>query len=586
MQIGLVKHAALAAAVALSLQAIALQPTATPAAAPVVSEAIYAENAIEHPVWAKNGMVASQEALASAVGRDILQQGGNAVDAAVAVGFALAVTLPRAGNIGGGGFMLIHDAQKHETVAIDYREKAPKAAFRDMYLDAEGNADEERSRCHGLAVGVPGTVDGLLLALKEHGTMTREQVLAPAIRLAEEGITVTPGFSDSLQGLAERLRKWPSTAKIFYHADGSPLQPGETFKQPELAASLRRIAEQGRDGFYQGETAEKIIAAIKDAGGTMTAEDLRDYRAVKREPVRGDYRGYQIVSMPPPSSGGIHIIQILNILEGYDLRASGANTAKTIHLMAEAMQLAYADRAEYLGDPDFVKIPVKGLTSQKYADTLRDKIDPEKARPGAEIRHSDPLPYESDQTTHYSVVDKNGNAVANTYTLNFSYGTGLVADGTGILLNNEMDDFSAKPGVPNGYGLIGGDANAVEAGKRPLSSMSPTIVFKDDKPFLVTGSPGGSRIITTVLQIISNVIDHEMNIAEATHAPRIHDQWTPDEIRVEHALNADTVRLLENMGHKVARKAAMGSTQSIMVTPNGLYGASDPRIEDAATLGY
>ena len=588
MQIRLVKHAALAAAVALSLQAVALQPTppAAPAVAPVVSEAIYAENAIEHPVWAKNGMVASQEALASAVGRDILQQGGNAVDAAVAVGFALAVTLPRAGNIGGGGFMLIHDAQKHETVAIDYREKAPKAAFRDMYLDAEGNADEERSRYHVLAVGVPGTVDGLLLALKEHGTMTREQVLAPAIRLAEEGITVTPGFSDSLQGLAERLRKWPSTAKIFYHADGSPLQPGETFKQPELAASLRRIAEQGRDGFYQGETAEKIIAAIKDAGGTMTAEDLRDYRAVKREPVRGDYRGYQIVSMPPPSSGGIHIIQILNILEGYDLRASGANTAKTIHLMAEAMQLAYADRAEYLGDPDFVKIPVKGLTSQKYADTLRDKIDPEKARPGAEIRHSDPLPYESDQTTHYSVVDKDGNAVANTYTLNFSYGTGLVADGTGILLNNEMDDFSAKPGVPNGYGLIGGDANAVEAGKRPLSSMSPTIVFKDDKPFLVTGSPGGSRIITTVLQIISNVIDHEMNIAEATHAPRIHDQWTPDEIRVEHALNADTVRLLENMGHKVARKAAMGSTQSIMVTPNGLYGASDPRIEDAATLGY
>ena len=539
-----------------------------------------------HPVVAHQGMVASEQALASQVGIDILKAGGNAIDAAVAVGFALAVVLPNAGNIGGGGFMLIHDAQKHETVAIDYREKAPKAAFRDMYLDAEGNADEERSRYHGLAVGVPGTVDGLLLALKEHGTMTREQVLAPAIRLAEEGITVTPGFSDSLQGLAERLRKWPSTAKIFYHADGSPLQPGETFKQPELAASLRRIAEQGRDGFYQGETAEKIIAAIKDAGGTMTAEDLRDYRAVKREPVRGDYRGYQIVSMPPPSSGGIHIIQILNILEGYDLRASGANTAKTIHLMAEAMQLAYADRAEYLGDPDFVKIPVKGLTSQKYADTLRDKIDPEKARPGAEIRHSDPLPYESDQTTHYSVVDKNGNAVANTYTLNFSYGTGLVADGTGILLNNEMDDFSAKPGVPNGYGLIGGDANAVEAGKRPLSSMSPTIVFKDDKPFLVTGSPGGSRIITTVLQIISNVIDHEMNIAEATHAPRIHDQWTPDEIRVEHALNADTVRLLENMGHKVARKAAMGSTQSIMVTPNGLYGASDPRIEDAATLGY
>lgn len=586
MQTRLLQHAALAAAIAVSLQTFALQPAAAPAAPPQVKEAIYAENAIEHPVWAKNGMVASQEALASAIGRDILQQGGNAVDAAVAVGFALAVTLPRAGNIGGGGFMLIHDAKKNETIAIDYREKAPKAAFRDMYLDENGNADEERSRYHGLAVGVPGTVDGLLLALAEHGTMTREQVLAPAIKLAEEGFTVTPGLSNSLQGLAERMTKWPSTAKIFYHEDGRALQPGETLKQPELAASLRRIAAQGRDGFYQGETADKIIAAIKGAGGTMTAEDLRDYHSVKREPVRGDYRGYEIVSMPPPSSGGIHIIQILNILEGYDLHASGANTAKTIHLMAEAMQLAYADRAEYLGDPDFIKIPVKGLTSQKYADSLRAKIDPDKARPGAEIRHSDPLPYESDQTTHYSVVDKDGNAVANTYTLNFSYGTGLVADGTGILLNNEMDDFSAKPGVPNGYGLIGGDANAVEAGKRPLSSMSPTIVFKDGKPFLVTGSPGGSRIITTVLQIISNVIDHDMNIAEATHAPRIHDQWTPDEIRVEHALNADTVRLLENMGHKVERKSAMGSTQSIMVTPEGLYGASDPRIEDAATVGY
>ena len=586
MQTRLLQHAALAAAIALSLQTFALQPAAAPAAPPQVQEAIYAENAIEHPVWAKNGMVASQEALASAIGRDILQQGGNAVDAAVAVGFALAVTLPRAGNIGGGGFMLIHDAKKNETIAIDYREKAPKAAFRDMYLDENGNADEERSRYHGLAVGVPGTVDGLLLALAEHGTMTREQVLAPAIRLAEEGITVTPGLSNSLQGLAERMTKWPSTAKIFYHEDGRALQPGETLKQPELAASLRRIAAQGRDGFYQGETADKSIAANKGAGGTMAAEDLRDYHSVKREPVRGDYRGYEIVSMPPPSSGGIHIIQILNILEGYDLHASGANTAKTIHLMAEAMQLAYADRAEYLGDPDFIKIPVKGLTSQKYADSLRAKIDPDKARPGAEIRHSDPLPYESDQTTHYSVVDKDGNAVANTYTLNFSYGTGLVAEGTGILLNNEMDDFSAKPGVPNGYGLIGGDANAVEAGQRPLSSMSPTIVFKDGKPFLVTGSPGGSRIITTVLQIISNVIDHDMNIAEATHAPRIHDQWTPDEIRVEHALNADTVRLLENMGHKVERKSAMGSTQSIMVTPEGLYGASDPRIEDAATVGY
>ena len=357
-------------------------------------------------------------------------------------------------------------------------------------------------------------------------------------------------------------------------------------KQPELAAALRRIAKDGRDGFYQGETAEKIVAAVQGAGGSMTTADLRDYKAVERVPVRGTYRGYEVVSMPPPSSGGIHIIQILNILEGYDLRASGANTAQTIHRLAEAMKPAYADRAEYLGDPDFVKVPVAGLINKDYAATLRQQIDDKKARPGAEIRHGNPLPYESDQTTHYSVVDKNGNAVSNTYTLNFSYGTGLVAEGTGILLNNEMDDFSAKPGVPNGYGLIGGDANAVQAGKRPLSSMSPTIVFKDGKPFLVTGSPGGSRIISTVLQIISNVIDHDMNIAEATNAPRMHDQWTPDEIRVEHALNDDTIRLLEGMGHTVVRKATMGSTQSIMVTPEGLYGASDPRIQDAATLGY
>lgn len=579
----MLKLAALVAAMSLSLHVTALQG---PAPASQASEAIFSENAIQHPVWAKNGMVASQEALASAVGRDILQQGGNAVDAAVGVGFALAVTLPRAGNIGGGGFMLIHDAQKQETVAIDYREKAPQAAFRDMYLDEKGEAVEERSRYHGLAVGVPGTVDGLLLALEKHGTMSREQVLAPAIRLAEEGFVVTPGLSTSLTGLSERMRRWPSTAKIFFHPDGSALQPGEVLKQPELAAVLRRIAKDGRDGFYQGETAEKIVAAVQGAGGSMTTADLRDYKAVERVPVRGTYRGYEVVSMPPPSSGGIHIIQILNILEGYDLRASGANTAQTIHRLAEAMKPAYADRAEYLGDPDFVKVPVAGLINKDYAATLRQQIDDKKARPGAEIRHGNPLPYESDQTTHYSVVDKNGNAVSNTYTLNFSYGTGLVAEGTGILLNNEMDDFSAKPGVPNGYGLIGGDANAVQAGKRPLSSMSPTIVFKDGKPFLVTGSPGGSRIISTVLQIISNVIDHDMNIAEATNAPRMHDQWTPDEIRVEHALNDDTIRLLEGMGHTVVRKATMGSTQSIMVTPEGLYGASDPRIQDAATLGY
>lgn len=575
------RYALLGAAMAMALQAHAL--TSAPKE---VQGAVLSRNDVHHPIWAKNGMVSSQEAQASAAGLAMLQQGGNAVDAAVAVGFALAVTLPRAGNIGGGGFMMVHDAKSGKTVAIDYREKAPASAFRDMYLDEKGEAVGERSMYSGLAVGVPGTVDGLLLALEKYGSLTREQVMAPAIKLAEEGIMVTPALTSVILEEEEHLKKWPATVKIFFHEDGSAVQPGEILKQPDLAASLRRIAEQGRDGFYQGETADKIVNAVKLGGGSMSMEDLAAYKAVIREPVRGTYRGYEVVSMPPPSSGGVHIIQILNMLEGYDLKAAGHNTAQTIHWMAEAMQLAYADRAEYLGDPDFVQVPVKGLTSKSYAEQLRKGIDDQKARPAGEIKHGDPLPYESDQTTHFSVVDQYGNAVSNTYTLNLNFGTGMVADGTGILLNNEMDDFSAKPGVPNAFGLIGGDANAIEAGKRPLSSMSPTIVFKEGKPFLVTGSPGGSRIITTVLQIISNVVDHEMNIAEATHAPRVHDQWTPDEIRVEYTLNGDTVRLLEGMGHTVSRKPAMGSTQSIMVRPDGVYGASDPRIQDAATVGH
>ncbi|MGO2277335.1 MULTISPECIES: gamma-glutamyltransferase [unclassified Psychrobacter] len=549
-------------------------------------QAIYSEDAIHHPVWAKNGMVATQEALASDIGLQILKDGGNAVDAGVAVGFALAVTLPRAGNIGGGGFMMIYDAKQGKTVALDYREKAPSSASRDMYLDKEGNAVSDLSRYHGLAVGVPGTVAGLLKALEEHGTMSREQVMAPAIALAEDGIEVTAGLSESLTALSDRLQKWPSTKKVFFKPDGSAYQPGERLKQPELAHSLKLIAAQGADGFYKGETAQKLVKAVNEAGGSMSLQDLADYDAIARKPVKGDYRGYEIVSMPPPSSGGIHIVQILNILEGYPLKDYGQNSAQTIHLMAEAMQLAYADRAEYLGDSDFINVPDSGLTSQAYADKLRTLINPSKATPAATIKANNPLPYESDQTTHFSIVDKEGNAIANTYTLNFSYGTGLVADGTGILLNNEMDDFSAKPGVPNGYGLLGGDANAVEANKRPLSSMSPTFVFKDSKPYIVTGSPGGSRIITTVTQIISNVIDHDMNIAEATHAPRIHDQWLPDEIRVEKALNIDTVKKLESMGHTVSPKSAMGSTQSIMLTPNGIYGSSDPRIVDAAVVGY
>ena len=547
---------------------------------------IFSQMATAQPVWAKHGMVASQETLASRTGVEILKQGGNAVDAAVAVAFSLAVTLPRAGNIGGGGFMLVHIAKENKTIAIDYREMAPSKAKKNIFLDENGDAVEKLSREHGLAVGVPGTVMGMSLALEKYGTMTLAQVTAPAIKMAQEGISITPDLAQSLAGLKRRMAQWPTTAAIFYKADGSDYQVDDILKQPELAHSLSLIAEKGTKGFYEGETATKLINAVKDAGGIMTLDDLKNYKVVEREPVRGEYRGYEVVSMPPPSSGGVHIIEMLNVLQQFPIDKLGHNTAQTIHLMAETMKYAYSDRSEYLGDPDFYKVPVRALTSKDYAQKIASQIAMNKATPSAEIKPGKLAPYESDQTTHFSVVDKWGNAVSNTYTLNFSYGSGLVAKGTGILLNNEMDDFSAKPGVPNGYGLVGGDANAVEGNKRPLSSMSPTIVMKDGKPFLVTGSPGGSRIITTTLQIIMNVIDHGLNIAEASNAARVHHQWQPDELRVESSFNRDTISLLEAKGHKVKVQSAMGSTQSIMVTEQGIFGASDPRHSGSEAIGY
>ncbi|MGB0893546.1 MAG: gamma-glutamyltransferase [Parashewanella sp.] len=548
--------------------------------------AIYSNLATAQPVWAKHGMVASQEALASRIGRDILQQGGNAVDAAVAVGFALAVTLPRAGNIGGGGFMIVHIADENKTIAIDYRETAPAKAHQDMMLDEHGNVDKKLTREHGLSTGVPGTVMGLLHALDKYGSLSLKEVITPAITLAKDGIILTPDLATSLIALKRRISQWPSSAEIFYKADGSNYQIGDRLKQTDLAHSLQLIEKNGSDGFYQGETARKIVDSVRQAGGIMTLDDLKNYKVVERQPVTGTYRGYKVVSMPPPSSGGVHIIQMLNVLENFPIGKFGHNTAQTIHLMAETMKRAYADRSEYLADPDFHPVPVTQLTSKKYAKQLAATIAMNKATPSTEIKAGNLAPYESDQTTHYSVVDKWGNVVTNTYTLNFSYGSGLVAKGTGILLNNEMDDFSAKPGVPNGFGLLGGQANSIQANKRPLSSMSPTIVFKGNQPFIVTGSPGGSRIITTTMQIIMNVIDHHMNIAEATNASRIHHQWLPDEIRVERNLNADTIRLLRERGHKVKVKSSMGSTQSIEITPEGIFGASDLRRAGAETVGY
>ncbi|MBK9950272.1 MAG: gamma-glutamyltransferase [Candidatus Competibacteraceae bacterium] len=539
-----------------------------------------------HPVAARNGMAVTQEALATQVGVAILRQGGNAVDAAVAIGFALAVTLPQAGNLGGGGFMLVYDAAEKQSEAIDFREVAPAAIRRDFYLNEKGEVDETRIRHSHQAAGVPGTVAGLALAHGRHGHLPWPQLLAPAIRLAEQGIAVSPELAQSLQESRGRMARWPASLKQFFKPDGSPYQTGETLAQPDLAASLKLIAEQGPPAFYQGEVARRLVADMKAHGGLIALDDLKKYRAVVRQPARGSYRGYDILSMPPPSSGGVHLIQLLNMMETWPLAELGAGSAATLHRMTEAMKVAYADRSEYLGDPDFVKIPVAGLTSKAYAKELAGRIDLNRARPASEIKPGQPQRHESEQTTHYSVIDRDGNAVAVTYTLNFPYGSAIVAAGTGILLNNEMDDFAAKPGVPNAYGLIGGDANAVGPGKRPLSSMSPTIVLKDGQPVLVTGSPGGSRIITTVLQIISNVIDHNMNVAQATLAPRFHHQWLPDELRIEEGFSPDTVRLLRELGHTVAVKDALGDTQSIVRQPEGLYGFSDLRRPGGSAAGY
>lgn len=558
---------------------------AVPTQAPPVSYGVDSDTF--HPVKAQHGMVASVDAMATQVGVEILRQGGNAVDAAVAVGFALAVTHPQAGNLGGGGFMLLRTASGRAT-AIDFREMAPGRASRDMFLDKQGNADSKLSLTSHLASGTPGTVAGLALAAHKYGTLPLSTLLAPAIRLARDGIPVNDALADDLKTYGkEVLITHPNSKAIFYKPDGTPWQKGDRLVQKNLAHSLQLIARQGPDAFYKGEIADEIAGEMAQHGGLITKADLAAYRAVERKPISGTYRGYEVFSMPPPSSGGIHIVQILNILENFDLAKMGFGSADAMQVMAEAEKYAYADRSEYLGDPDFVKVPWQALTSKAYAKTLAQQIDVAKARPSSEIKPGKLDPYESNQTTHFSVVDKQGNAVAVTYTLNTYFGSGIVAGKSGILMNNEMDDFSAKPGTPNVYGLVGGEANAVQPAKRPLSSMSPTIVAKGGKTWLVTGSPGGSRIITTVLQMVVNSIDFGMNVAEATNAPRFHHQWLPDQLRVEKGFSPDTLRLLEARGQHVKVLPAMGSTQSIMIGPDGmLYGASDPRSIDDLSAGY
>ena len=540
---------------------------------------------IQRPVEATGGMVVSQRKVASDIGAAILQQGGNAVDAAVAVGFALAVVLPRAGNLGGGGFMLIHLAAGDKSIAIDYRETAPLAAHTDVYLDDQGNVDDTAHRKGHRSVAVPGTVAGLAHALKNYGTMTLQQVMAPAIALAGDGFEMDYDTASAIATRTRMLSAHPETRNIFFQPDGSLYQKGQLFQQPALASTLRAIAENGISAFYSGSIARQIVAEMQRNNGLITLEDLASYQPVERKAIVGSYRDHTIVSMPPPSSGGVHLIQMLNVLEHFPIREMGANSSRYLHVLAAVMKRAYADRSKHLGDPDFYSVPIDWLISDAYAEELAGQIKPNKVVPSSQVSPGEPPPYESIDTTHFSVIDSDGNAVSNTYTLNFSFGSGVVVKGAGYLLNNEMADFSAKAGVPYAFGLLGGTANSIEPRKRPLSAMTPTIVLKNGKPLIVTGSPGGSRIISTVLQQIVNVIDHQMNIAGATHTGRVHHQWYPDQLEVEGPVGSDALDALEAIGYKVKPSGTMGSLQSIHWRDGKFYGAADPRRPGAGVSG-
>jgi gamma-glutamyltranspeptidase/glutathione hydrolase len=538
--------------------------------------------------WAhgKSGCVVAAEPHAARAGLEVLRNGGNAVDAAVATFLALAVTHPQAGNLGGGGFFVIRMADGN-TVAIDFREQAPSRAHRDMYLRADGSVDADKSLRGALAGGVPGSAAGLAHTLAKFGTKSLSELAAPALRLAREGFTIDHFLADSLADARELFARFPSTQAIFWR-DGRPLAAGERLVQTDLADTLSRFAAAGFDGFYRGETATRFERFMKENGGWIEAKDLASYTVRERTPLSIRYRGHEVISMPPVSSGGVALLSMLRMLEPYDIAGMGAGSAQTLHLLTEVMRRAYADRARWLGDPDFFKVPIAGLLSAEYADLQRAGIRSDRRSevtaglpPGA----PDPTASESKETTHFSVVDAAGNAVSCTTTINSTFGAGIVVGGLGFLLNNEMDDFSAKPGVPNQFGLVGGEANAIAAGKRPLSSMTPTIVVKDGKVRYVLGSPGGGRIINTVFQVLLNLVDHGMPLRDAVAMPRIHHQWKPDEITWErNAINPDSRRLLEAMGHRFARRpSAIGRCQAIEVKPDGTrVGAADPRSGGAA----
>ena len=546
----------------------------------VEAQPIIERSATFHPfsVLEEDGMVVTQDQLAADVGAEILAAGGNAVDAAVATGFAMAVSFPQAGNLGGGGFMLIHMSAEDETLALDYREVAPQAAFSEMFLNANGEVDNRLSRSTALSSGVPGTVAGLLDAHEMYGRLTREQVLEPAVRMAREGIVVSDSLAWSLNQASRRFQNYASSRHYFLDEDQQTPAVGELWIQEDLATTLSLISDYGKDGFYSGAVAQQIVAESDRHDGLISLEDLQDYKTVMREPLQGNFREYQIFSMPPPSSGGLHLIQILEMLELLNIDEFEHNSAGYLHRLVESMKYAYADRSYYLGDPDFVEVPVEQLTSDSYLRERSQLVQAERAVPSSEISAAKLLPVESNETTHFSVWDGEGNVVSNTYTLNFSYGNGIAVQGAGFLLNNEMDDFSALPGSSNAYGLVGSEANAIEPGKRPLSSMSPTIVFKDGEPIIATGSPGGSAIITIVAQVLLNMLEFNMNPAQAVSVPRIHHQWLPDSIRWESGISADTRAAMEAMGHTFDENPRVwGKAETISLQEGYLKAGVDPR---------
>ena len=544
---------------------------------------IFNSKAIVHPEVGENGMVVSQHYLATNVGHSILEEGGNAYDASIAVAFALAVVLPRAGNIGGGGFMIMFDETSQQSYSIDYREVAPEAATKNMFLSSDGSVNKIKARQGVLSIGVPGTVYGMWEVHKKFGSLPWSKLLAPAIQLAEDGFLVSPFMADALNRRYEKLGKYKDFNRIFY--SNYPVRMSQRLKQPNLANTLKIISVNGAKGFYEGEVAKKIDGFMKQNGGLITKKDLKNYRPIWRETLQGTFNEFEIVSMGPPSSGGIHVIQMLNILENYDLMKMGHNSPTYTALLTESMKYAYADRSKYLGDPQFYDVPVQSLISKEYAKNIYKKIklnqitSSDTINPGSELKH------ESMDTTHFSVADKNGNIVSNTYTLNSGYGSGVIINGTGILMNNEMDDFVSAPGAPNQFGLIGGEANKIEPFKRPLSSMTPTIVLKNGKPVFATGSPGGSRIITAVLQFLLNTLVFKMEISDATIAPRIHHQWKPDVLMLETGFDMLHAKKIESFGQKIYLSGPGTALESIEIKDGLFYGFGDTRRPDSSAKG-